>query len=319
MKLKPIPFEAYAREVLPLTASLWAGHRDFDTYVAQTRQNAESGYGKKFYQTIGLFDGTELVASCKRYDRTFHLGDQEVAGLGFGAVFTPTGHRGRGYASAMLAMMLDEARNRGLHLGYLFSDIHPAFYKQLGFVEFPSRAISLRADSLARSRITVANIETADWTGVRKCFETGAAERVWGFTRSPLVWHWIRLRLKHSAQIQNAEGVNLVMRKGKRVIAYVLGQRDVAHDVFIVDEYGFADLEGRSKIPALLRSAAGDLRRIAGWLPPQGARELLPRGSVRKRKDAILMMAPLSPLGKKLVEKATMTAAVDGVWSTDHI
>ncbi|MBC5816001.1 MAG: GNAT family N-acetyltransferase [Candidatus Eremiobacteraeota bacterium] len=319
MKLRPIPFEAYARDVLPHTASLWAGHRDFETYVRQSAENAASGYAKKFYQTIGLYDGTELVASCKRYERVLHLGNQQLGAIGFGAVFTPAGNRGRGYASAMLAMMLDDARKRGLHLGYLFSDIHPAFYKQLGFIEFPSRAISLRADSLARSRITVSNVETADWPGIRKCFDVSEAERAWGFTRPPLVWHWIRLRLRQNATIQNAEGVNLVVRKGKRVIAYVIGQRDVAHDAFVVDEYGFADLEGRSKIQALLRSAAGDLRRLAGWLPPQGARELLPRGSVRKRKDAILMMAPLTPLGTKLVEKATMTAALDGVWSTDHI
>lgn len=319
MKLKPIPAAEYARDVLPLTAGLWAGRRDFETYLTQTAEVAACRYGKRFYRTFGLFLGTELLASCKRYERMLHLGEQELMAIGIGAVFTPVAHRGKGYASAMLAMLLDQARTNGAHLGYLFSDIHPAFYKQLGFVEFPSREISLRADSLARSRITVANVQTADWSGIRKCYDTGEIERTWGFTRSPLVWDWIRLRLRHGSEHPTGQPVALVMHEGKHVSAYVLGERDVAHDALVVDEFGFADHEGRSRIPALLRSAAGDLRRIVGWLPPQGARELLPRGSVRKRKSAVLMMAPLSIPGKKLIEKATLSAAVDGAWATDHI
>jgi len=48
-------------------------------------------------------------------------------------------------------------------------------------------------------------------------------------------------------------------------------------------------------------------------------RGLWPGGSGRKRKDAILMIAPLSERGKKFLERAKKTGAADGVWSTDHI
>ncbi|MDQ6930699.1 MAG: GNAT family N-acetyltransferase [Candidatus Eremiobacteraeota bacterium] len=319
MELNAIPFPVYARDVLPLTKGLWAGQRDFETYVAQTGEIAASGYGKKFYQTLGLYEGRRLVASCKRYERTLHLGEQLLRAIGIGAVFTPADLRGSGYASVMLAMLLDEARANGAHVAYLFSDIHPSFYAQIGFAELPSRAISLRADSLARSRITVANAQASDWTGIRRCYDSGEKERAWGFTRAPLVWNWIRLRREHGSEQPGGTPVQLVIRSGSRVIAYVLGARDIKRDALIVEEYGFASLEGRARIPALLRSAAGDLRRVVGWLPPQNARELLPRGSVRKRKDAILMMAPLSALGKKLLATATTSATLDGVWSADHI
>jgi hypothetical protein len=247
------------------------------------------------------------------------LGDRQLAAVGIGAVFTPPEQRGRGYASAMLAMVLDEARAAGNDLAYLFSDIHPAFYAQLGFIELPSRSLSVRADSLTSTRIAVSGIEKADWAGVRRCFERGEQTRPWGFLRSPLVWDWIALRQAQGSEHPTGAFVRLAVRRGKTIIAYVMGVRDPKSDAFILDEYGFSDLEGRGRVPSLIRSAAGDLQRIAGWLPPEGMRDLLPRGSVRRRKGAILMMAPLSALGKKLIARATAPAAGDGVWATDHI
>ena len=57
MRLQAIAPEVYAREVLPQTAALWAGRRDLRTYVAQTLEIARSGYGKRMYRTIGLYEG----------------------------------------------------------------------------------------------------------------------------------------------------------------------------------------------------------------------------------------------------------------------
>ena len=90
-------------------------------------------------------------------------------------------------------------------------------------------------------------------------------------------------------------------------------------DAYFVDEYGFADDAAAELIPALLRAAAGDLRRIVGWLPPSGARELLPRGSVRKRKSSVLMAAPLTAAGTRLIKSALAPSEADFCWATDHI
>ncbi len=87
----------------------------------------------------------------------------------------------------------------------------------------------------------------------------------------------------------------------------------------MLDEIAYADDDAAAFVQPLLRSAAGDLRRVTGWLPPDGARELLPRGSVSQRKDAIFMAAPLSAAGRKLVELAAKPSQADGVWATDHI
>src|ERR1700728_3005668 len=89
MRLREIAPEVYARDVLPLTAPLWAGRRTFAVYAEQTLETARSGYGRRHYRTIGLFDGATLVASFKRYERSLRDGARQLPAIGFGAVYTP--------------------------------------------------------------------------------------------------------------------------------------------------------------------------------------------------------------------------------------
>ena len=63
----------------------------------------------------------------------------------------------------------------------------------------------------------------------------------------------------------------------------------------------------------------GDLRRIVGWLPPEPIRRMLPRATIRRRKDAIFMVAPLTRAAHAWVRSASGAGSGDAVWSTDHI
>ncbi|MHB8591224.1 MAG: GNAT family N-acetyltransferase [Vulcanimicrobiaceae bacterium] len=319
LRLCEIAPEQYAERVLPVTAQLWRGRRSVDIYVEQTLEIARSAYGRRSYRTVGLFDGARLLASLKRYDRTIHLRGRRIRAVGIGAVFTPPDLRGRGYASAMLGLLLDRLRADGCDAAYLFSDIRPRFYADIGFVEMDSRSISVRSAALPAERIALGSLEERDWSGVRRCFEAVESKRLWGFERSPIVWDWLRMRIRHGSEHTSGQATNLVLRRGRSVAAYVLGVRDPAHDAYVIDEFGYADEDARALVPALLRGAAGDLRRITGWLPPQPARDLLARGSVRRRKDAILMIAPLAPLGRELVRLARAPSTGDGAWCSDHI
>jgi GNAT superfamily N-acetyltransferase len=317
--LRDIVPEAYARDILPQTVALWAGKRDFQTYEAQTLAIARSGYGRRHYRTVGLFDGDVTVASFKRYERVMHDGPRRIHALGIGAVFTPERLRGRGYASVMLGHALDQAKAGGFDVAYLFSDIRPQFYEPLGFKMLASREISLRADTLGKRRLEVVRMEESDWSGVRRCFELCGRLQPYGFTRTPLVWEWMRLRMAQFTEHKQGQQTNLVARRGRGIAAYVLGVRAPENDAYEVDEFGFADDAAAELIPALLRSAAGDLRRIVGWLPPAGAREILPKGSVRRRKTSVLMGAPLSADGVRLLKSALQTSASDFCWATDHV
>ncbi|MHB8178103.1 MAG: GNAT family N-acetyltransferase [Vulcanimicrobiaceae bacterium] len=317
-RLVLLPPDAYASQVLPLTQELWAGARDLATYVRHTLELAHSPYGRRWYRTFGWYDGSTLVGSFKRYERTIHHERRRLKAMGIGAVFTVPEYRGRGYGRTMLATALDRAGEDGYDLAYLFSDIHPAFYAAIGLRELPSRSFSFRSDALPPQRIEVAQIATRDWPAIERMFARRERLRPWGFERSASVWGWIRLRNEHESQHPHGTATCLALRTGEEIGAYVLGVRMARRDAYVVDEFGF-DAEHAGLVGPLLRAAAGDLRRVVGWLPPDGARRLLPRASVHRRKSAILMATALTPQGQRLIESATAPSDCDGVWATDHV
>jgi len=319
MTFREIPAQRYEREVLPLTAPLWAGRRTFEEYISQTLEIARSSFGRRHYRTMGLYEGATLLASFKQYERVMRLRSQRLPSVGFGAVFTPEEYRGRGYASVMLAMALDRARGQGYALAYLFSDISPQFYAALGFRELPSRAFSLRTSSLPSRRLKLARLEDDDWTGVRQAYGFCEDQRVAGFVRTPAVWNWIGMRARHRSERPAGDETNLAVRRRRRICAYVLGVRAPERDAYILDEYGFADEDAAAAIPALLRCAAGDLRRVLGWLPPNGARDLLPSLSVRRRTRPVLMMLPLRREGAALFNAVAANSRGDFCWATEHV
>ena len=319
MRLQRLPAALYAREVLPLTASLWAGRRSLDEYAAQTIELARSTYGPRSYRTMGLYDGGRRVASFKWYERTVQHDSQRLKAVGFGAVFTPVEYRGRGYASLMLASALDLAREHGHDVAYLFSDIRPQFYADLGFSALPSRELTLRAGALPAERLELAPLSREHWRGLRKCFENGRRQTAAAFERSPSVWDWIAMRLAHASAQVCGQATHFIAKRRGEICAYVLGVRAPEKDAFLFDEFGWTERASPGAIAALLRAAAGDLRRVIGWLPPPAARALLPAGLVRRRSRAILMMAPLRAPGRRLIAAVQRSAHGDFCWRTDHI
>ena len=320
MRLATIPIPDYVATVLPQSKTLWAGSRSYAEYVAELQEIAASPYGTKRFRTVGLRVDGRLVCSFKRYERELSCGDRTLRAFGIGAVFTPPEDRGRGYASAMLGAALDAEREAGVDLAYLFSDIHPVFYERLGFITLPSRIVTLNVDLLDNRRIDARPIGEGDWAGVRRCFEQLESRRAIGLRRTPLVWDFIRLR-SHSRE-HTGQRVELLVRKGRTVSAYVFGRRIPERDAFVVDEFAYTGDEGFDAIPALLRSGAGDLRKVTGWLPPDIARAAIARGAVRKRKSAITMIALLSRAARTAWKTAAPTILADDadrVWSTDHI
>lgn len=320
VQLVTLPTEGYVRDVLPHSAELWTGERTYDEYVDEFRALCASGFGRRRFRTIGLsVDGT-LGASCKRYQRELRCGERRLQAVGIGAVFTIPALRGRGYATALLGAVLDAERNAGTDLAFLFTDIHPAFYERLGFVALPSRNIVLRADALPATRSVVRVLDDVDAPAMARCFAAVEARRTFALTRPPLIWDWVRLRAR--SREQHGTPVRLGLGRGRGLAAYVVGRRFPQVDTFVFDELAFADDDAAASIPTLLRSAAGDLRKVTGWLPPEPARSALPRGAVRARSNAIAMVLPLSAPARSAWRAHASTlaqSAADPYWAADHV
>ena len=218
----------------------------------------------------------------------------------------------------MLATALDAARNAGDDIAFLFSDIRPQFYAALGFAALPSRRFLLRADTLPSSRLQLAHLHDADWPAVHRVYERWERNGSAAFVRGAAWWSWVAMRVRQRSEHPTGQPANLLVRRGSRAVAYVLGVRAPRLDAYLLDEFAFADADAAAAIPPLLRAAAGDLQRVTGWLPPAGARDVMPKITVRRRNDAIFMMAPLSAAGRELLRVAAARGD-DFCWPTDHI
>lgn len=319
--LEPIGVDEYVRDVLPHSAGLWAEGRTFERYAGDLRELAASGYGRRRFRLVGVRIDGRIVSSCKRYERDLRCGDHVLRTIGIGAVFTRPTYRGRGLATTMLAALLGAEQKAGTDFAFLFSNIRPRFYEEIGFVTLPSRLFTVRAQTLAFERIEPAPIRDADWPAVARCFAAFEKTRPFALRRTPLVWELVRTR--HRVNPAHGDVLNLSVRggRGNGILAYCLGRRVVKADAYVLDEFAYA--ENRSELVGpLLRAAAGDLRKITGWLPPLPARNILPRGVTRARRDSILMAAPLSRAARAHWRTCSMEiqrAAGDALWSTDHI
>jgi hypothetical protein len=310
----------YVRDILPASSSVWGYGRSLDEYVSDFVAVAASAYGKRRFRTIGLRLDGSIVVSCKRYEREIRCGDRVLRAVGVGAVFTPPPLRGRGYATAMIGALLDSERAAGTDVAYLFSDIHPVFYERLGFIALPSRTVSLRADMLPATRLEVGAVGDADWTAVRRCFDALDARRPISFKRTPLVWEWLRTSSRGNPT--DGQRIALIVRHARTARAYVFGRRFPKLDAFVLDEFGYTGDDGFDAVAPLVRSAAGDLRKITGWLPPDVARPALPRGAVKKRKNSVTMIALLSGPARAAWRRhsaAILADDCDRCWATDHI
>ena len=287
--LRRLSIADYVRDVMPETASLWAGRRDFPHLRRpNARESQRAATANATIERSDFSTDERMVASFKRYDRTAHLGRVRLRTCGIGAVFTPERYRGRGYASVMLAAALDAARDAGYDAAFLFSDIAPQFYAALGFVTLPSREIALRADALPRSACAPDTLHERDWTGVRRCYEIGERLRSAGFARTADVGiRALALAARSATGAGRSNRSRAAPRPRRRCLRagrahsrarHVRGRR------IRMRRSG----DARKRFRRCCAPAAGDLRRISGWLPPAGARELLPRGTDSQTQDAQL-------------------------------
>src|SRR6185503_19510718 len=92
-----------------------------------------TAWGRNHQQWFALVQGTEVLASAKRYHLAGVLDQRLVRICGIGAVFTDLTHRGHGYARALVERLLGDAADDGADLALLFSAVDTAWCDRNGF------------------------------------------------------------------------------------------------------------------------------------------------------------------------------------------
>lgn len=221
---------------------------------------------------VAAVDGA--IASVVRIaDRPIRFGSATLRLAGIGAVSTHPDYRGQGLASLVLEDAAHAMRERGFHLGMLFTGIQP-FYARLGWTPVPQPGFRIMlADpclggrnsplpDLGEGAVRPFN-ESRDLPAVEAIYEAFNRDAYGPHLRSPEFWGCAHSRERHIMPALVAE------RDGETVAYASLQPRD---DVMAL--YEAACLPGAEDafVPlaaaAMARANKTGMREIAGWLPP---------------------------------------------------
>jgi GNAT superfamily N-acetyltransferase len=117
--------------------NMWNAGLTRDGYNRFLQFQLAQPWSRRNYRYFAAWKNNEIVASVKLYTFDFVSRHQQFKVGGIGAVFTTEQHRGRGYASEMLNLVIKRARDEKYDAVLLFSDIDPSFYENLGFELLP--------------------------------------------------------------------------------------------------------------------------------------------------------------------------------------
>ena len=130
--------------ILAESHAIWSDGLTREAYAKYNAAQMRTAWGARHLRRVALVDGTDVVASAKRYDFTARLDGDVVRAVGIGAVYTPERQRGRGYARDIIDRLLTDASAEGAVLAVLFSEIDPDYYARMGFVAIPRREVLIR-------------------------------------------------------------------------------------------------------------------------------------------------------------------------------
>jgi GNAT superfamily N-acetyltransferase len=234
----------------------WGGERSQADYVAHLWGHVERGSARVRY--AGLYDGDALLVSLRCHAITLSSPWGPLDGIGIGSVYTDESARGRGYGTQLIQHVLADARDANNSVAMLYTDIHPGFYRRLGF------AVVSHVDWWAR-------VEALPTGGGLELTDSDEVEALLALYENSWDAGWVRMhrtvaswRLSGWRQPQRST----LLQRGDDVVGYV------THRAF-GDCLWIADLVAVGVEPSVLwstlRALAGACSAVAGWLRPEHA------------------------------------------------
>lgn len=264
--------------ILDETWPLWNDGLSRARYSQYNLAQMRTAWGSRHLTRLALVEGDRVLASAKRYDLTATLDGRTVPIVGIGAVFTPPDLRGRGYGHAVVNAVLERAREEGVGLALLFSEIGPAYYERLGFTRVPLVSCELHVRRRAGApAIALRSGEEADLAAVAAIHAEGAKAFRFAlrYDRDWLQYSIAKRRLFSGLGPSGARHIEfLVTEEGGRAVAWVLlhAEGRPGAERWTVESCGDRD-PGGARIGAMLqamlaRAPSAPPSQILAWWPP---------------------------------------------------
>ena len=269
-------------QILHASHPLWADGLTPRAYARYNDAQLKTAWGSRRLARYALIDQKgRLLTSAKRYDLTARVDGREIPALGIGALFTPEEERGCGYASVIIERLMEAARDDGVELAVLFSDIGTRYYKRLGFTTVPQQELTLSvAEKSGAPMVLVRAAEERDIPAVAALAMHMAATYRFSLVASEeyLRFGLTKKRLLAGLSRPGALTVDFfIVEEGSSAVAFAI-LTTAGEDDVVLEMCGDRDPEG-ARVGAMLQvlrartpaEAAPLIRGFLppGWLPPQ--------------------------------------------------
>lgn len=290
--------------ILDFTFPVWNEGLTRVAYGQWNTAQLRTAWGRDHLHRFALVDENDhLLASAKRYRFTVRLDDRDVQMAGIGAVFTPPGRRGHGYASEVVRQLLEQEQREGVAFAALFSEIGAPFYERLGFRLIPLEeadvTVALKGGG-SPAMLVRAGVES-DLPAIAAMHEVRSAPARMALRRdvSLIQYALAKKRLQSGLGPQGARHTEFfVAEEGASAVAYVV--ITVTQGGWTLEEFGDRDPAG-ARFGAMLqvllaREPSQKIPLIRTWWPH--AFPVPPQLSLTRRASArdLFMVKPLTEI-----------------------
>lgn len=276
-------------EVYRQSHALWGAGLTVTDYKGMWDDLQATTWGRRYFRFLVWHDEQgRVLSSLKLYRPRVRVFGREHRACAIGAVFTPSSHRRKGHAAAMLARVIEEARDTGDSPALLFSDIGTPYYEALGFQSLPAEeAVGTLSRGGARppEGWSLRPMRADDLDRVVAVHDAWCAKRTLAVIRDRSHWEFLIERAR--SYFARFDGSPLDRR-------YRIATRDGRFAGYVISVEGDGDWELREAgaeegdpeaLACILRTAAADARaagcrRVYGWLPREWA-PLVPEWKLR--------------------------------------
>jgi GNAT superfamily N-acetyltransferase len=318
--MRLIPAEGpLLEEILDLTHSTWSEQLSRGAYARWNGAQLRTRWGTEHLARVALVDEDgRLLATAKRYRFDARIDGHEGFVSGIAAVFTPSGQRGRGFATALIDRLVDEERRGGALAAALFSEIEPSFYERLGFVSVPLDEVTINVALKGGSPAMLVRAgDDRDLSDIAAMNSVRSADARFALRRDVTLIQYSIAKKRVQAGL-GPPGLRqvefFVAEEGASAVAYVV--LSVSRNGWTLEEAGDRDPAG-ARLGAMLqvlaaREPSRALPLIRAWWPRLFP--VPPQWHLTDRIDSrdVLMIQPFIELTQPLTADAVF------YWRSDH-